>query len=73
MENLALRPKIQGDYMQIHPAIVLVLLVVGSSIAGFWGLLLSVPLAATVVGLFNYVRRNLQNTEAVTVQQPAAE
>jgi predicted PurR-regulated permease PerM len=71
LENLILRPKIQASYMQIHPAIVLVLLVLGSHIAGFWGLLLSVPLAALVVGLFNYIRDNLNNVETNESPQPA--
>ena len=71
LENLLLRPKIQASYMQIHPAIVLVLLVLGSHIAGFWGLLLSVPLAATTVGIFNYVRNNLATVEVEECQQTA--
>ncbi|MFC1845825.1 AI-2E family transporter [Chloroflexota bacterium] len=71
IENFALRPKIQASYMHIHPAIVLVLLVLGSYVAGVWGLILSVPLAATVVGIFKYVHHNLNNVEAVENGKPA--
>jgi len=68
LENLLLRPRIQASYMRIHPAMVLVLLGLGTYIAGVWGLILSVPLAATVVGIYRYVRGNMQAEEA---QQPA--
>ncbi|MGA9047973.1 MAG: AI-2E family transporter [Dehalococcoidia bacterium] len=47
---------IQGKYMQIHPAIVMVLLVVGGYVGGFWGMILALPLAATIWQIFKYIR-----------------
>ena len=38
-----------ASYLRINPAILIVLLVVGVYIAGFWGLILAAPLTATVV------------------------
>ena len=64
LENLLLRPRIQASYMRIHPAVVLVLLGLGAYIAGVWGLILSVPLAATVLGIYRYVQGNMQAEEA---------
>lgn len=47
---------VQGKYMKIHPAVIMVLLVVGGYVAGFWGMILSLPLTATVWEIVKYVR-----------------
>lgn len=51
---------IQGKFMQIHPAIVMVLLVVGGYIAGFWGMILALPVGATIWQIFKYFRSEQQ-------------
>jgi len=58
LENNLLVPRIQGAYLRVHPAIAIVLLVLGAYIAGFWGLLLAIPLTATIVEIYKYVREN---------------
>jgi predicted PurR-regulated permease PerM len=55
LENNLLVPKVQSAYLHIHPAVMIVLLVFGAYIAGFWGILLIGPLAATLVEIFKYV------------------
>jgi predicted PurR-regulated permease PerM len=57
-ENNLLVPKIQSAYLRIHPAIMIVLLVFGAYVAGFWGILIIGPLVATLVELFKYVHEN---------------
>jgi predicted PurR-regulated permease PerM len=47
---------IQGKYMQLHPAVIMVLLVVGGYIAGFWGMILALPVGATVWEIIKYLR-----------------
>jgi len=64
LENGFLRPRIQGAYMRIHPAIVLVLLVLGAYVAGLWGLILAVPLVATIGEIYKYARQNMEAGEA---------
>lgn len=56
LENNLLVPRIQGGYLRIHPAILIVLLVLGAYIAGLWGILLAAPLTATIVEIYKYVR-----------------
>ena len=58
LENNLLVPRIQGAYLRVHPAIAIVLLVLGAYIAGFWGLLLAIPLTATIVEIYKYVRES---------------
>ena len=47
---------IQGKYMKLHPAVIMVLLVVGGYIAGFWGMILALPVGATVWEIIKYFR-----------------
>jgi predicted PurR-regulated permease PerM len=54
LENNLLVPRVQGQLLHIHPAIALLLLVLGAYLAGIWGVLLAVPLAATLVKIFQY-------------------
>lgn len=64
LENSLLVPRIQGHYLHIHPAILIVLLVLGAYIAGIWGLLLAAPLTATGVEIYKYVRQYYQAEKA---------
>lgn len=54
LENNLLVPRVQGQLLHIHPAIALLLLVLGAYLAGIWGILLAIPLAATIVQIFQY-------------------
>ncbi len=58
LENMLLVPRIQGGYLRINPAIVVILLVLGAYLAGLWGMLLAVPLTATVYEIYKYLRAN---------------
>ena len=68
VENNLFVPRIQSAYLRIHPAVMIVLLVLGAYIAGFWGLLLAGPLAATTIEVFKYIRIQYQMEK---VDQPA--
>jgi predicted PurR-regulated permease PerM len=63
LENILLVPRVHGGYLRIHPALILVLLPLGAFIAGLWGIILIVPLAATVVEIYKYVRDNIKTDE----------
>jgi len=68
LENNLLVPRIQGGYLRIHPAILMVVLVVGAYVAGFWGILVAAPLTAIIVAIFKYVRDSIKVEETVTPQ-----
>ncbi len=70
LENNLLVPKIQSAYLRIHPAIMIVLLVFAAYIAGFWGLLVIGPLAATLVEIFKYVREQYQAQKVSQIAEP---
>jgi predicted PurR-regulated permease PerM len=54
-ENLFLVPRISGKAVQLHPAVIMVVLVLGNQIAGFWGLVLAVPVTAVIRDVFKYL------------------
>jgi predicted PurR-regulated permease PerM len=68
--------------MKVHPAAVLLLLVLGAHVAGLWGIILSVPVAATAMRIIQYFRglkaRNdiacqpAEATESLSQEQGAA-
>ncbi|MDD5127159.1 MAG: AI-2E family transporter [Dehalococcoidales bacterium] len=59
LENAFLVPRVHSAYLRIHPAIMIVLLVLGTYLAGFWGLLLIGPMASTFVEIYKYVRKEV--------------
>lgn len=63
IEGNLLIPRIHGQYLQIHPAIILVLLVVGAHFAGLWGIILIVPVTSTLVKLFKYIALTTKKEE----------
>ncbi|MBN1176492.1 MAG: AI-2E family transporter [Dehalococcoidales bacterium] len=72
VENNLLVPKIQSAYLRIHPAVMIVLLVFGAYIAGFWGILLIGPLTATLVEIFKYVRERYRSQNPPEELKPPA-
>jgi len=70
LENSLLVPRIHGGFLRIHPALLIVLLVLGAYIAGFWGLLLAAPLTATSVEIYKYIRHCYQ---AERIEHPPEE
>jgi predicted PurR-regulated permease PerM len=63
IENLFLAPKIAGESVKLHPALVMVVLVVGNEALGLWGMLLAVPLAAVIRDIFKYLYLRFSDEE----------
>ena len=54
VENALLVPRIQGQAVHLHPVVVMVVLIVGSEVAGIWGMIVAVPLAGVAKDVFAY-------------------
>jgi predicted PurR-regulated permease PerM len=61
VENLFLVPRVSGQAVELHPAIIMVVLVIGNEVAGLWGMLLVVPLTAIVRDVFKYLYLRFQD------------
>ncbi|PJI06689.1 AI-2E family transporter [Clostridium sp. CT7] len=48
IEGNIISPKMTGDSVNIHPLIVILLLIAGEKIAGFWGMILAIPVGVII-------------------------
>jgi predicted PurR-regulated permease PerM len=53
-ESKVLMPKIIGYHMHLHPAIIIIVLLIGSEFFGLMGMFLAAPVAAVIKVLVNY-------------------
>lgn len=65
LENTFLVPKVQGTAVQMNPAVIMILLVVGGAIWGVIGVIVIVPLAAVARDVFVYIHGRLAGTIAI--------
>jgi predicted PurR-regulated permease PerM len=63
VENNVLVPKIQGDAIELHPALVMFAIVIGGSLAGLLGAILALPVAAALRDVVRYLFRRLSPDE----------
>jgi predicted PurR-regulated permease PerM len=61
VENLILVPRISGESVKLHPAMVMVVLVMGNELAGLLGMLVAVPITATIRDVFKYLYLRFQD------------
>ena len=54
VQNAFLAPRIQGQAVELHPVLIMVILVIASEVAGLWGVILAVPVAAVARDVFKY-------------------
>ncbi|MET8443610.1 AI-2E family transporter [Streptomyces sp. NPDC004981] len=57
LEGHVLQPVIQSRTVQMHPAMIMIALTAGASVAGLLGMLLAVPLCAAAVGVIGELRK----------------
>ena len=48
IESQFITPKIMGSFVGLSPVTIIISLLVGGSLAGFWGIMLAIPIAATI-------------------------
>jgi predicted PurR-regulated permease PerM len=67
VENNFLVPKIQGDAIQLHPAVVIFAIIIGGALAGLLGAILALPVTAAFRDVVRYLFRRLtpDNPEAL--------
>jgi predicted PurR-regulated permease PerM len=63
VENNFLVPKIQGDAVELHPAVVMFAIIVGGSLAGLLGAILALPITAAVRDVVRYLFRRASPDE----------
>jgi predicted PurR-regulated permease PerM len=71
VENVLLVPKIQGDAVEVNPALLIIALVIGGEVGGIWGLLVAVPLTAVARDVFLYLYRRFSPPGEAETETPA--
>lgn len=71
LESTFLVPRIHGYAVRVHPAIVMVLVVIGGSLWGLWGMIVILPLAAAARDVFVYVYSRIEDPDETTdIEEP---
>lgn len=65
IENHLLVPLIMGKTMKVHPVIVIISLLAGAEVAGFVGVVLSVPIAVMAQEVYNYLEEKKEERAKV--------
>ena len=73
LENNLLVPRIIGESVGIHPAILMVILIAMGQVYGLLGVILAAPLSAIARDLFLYIYRRLEGLPAVAARTTASE
>ena len=63
VEGAVLVPKIQGDALELHPSVVIFVLILGGAIAGILGAILSIPITAAGRGVYRYLFKAVNDDE----------
>ncbi|AFM42344.1 putative permease [Desulfosporosinus acidiphilus SJ4] len=59
IEGNLISPKLMGDSVGLHPLWIMFVLLAGGEVAGFWGLLFAVPLAAVIKVVIKHIYNKL--------------
>lgn len=57
LESSVVSPKIVGESVGLHPAMIIFVLLLGGALFGFVGLLTAVPLAGIILVIISYINR----------------
>jgi len=61
-EGQFLTPKLVGDKVGLHPALIIFGMLAGASLLGFWGVLLAVPISAVIGVLIRFAIKQYQKS-----------
>ncbi|MGI5456351.1 AI-2E family transporter [Streptomyces sp. CA-249302] len=70
LEGHVLQPMIQSRTVQMHPAVVMLAITAGASVAGILGMLLAVPLTAAAFGVVHELRSRYEGGEPSEAAAP---
>ncbi|MGW3107423.1 AI-2E family transporter [Streptomyces sp. NPDC001100] len=71
LEGHVLQPAIQSRTVQMHPAVVMIAITAGASVAGILGMLLAVPLTAAVFGVVHELRARYGTADPAAEPSPS--
>ncbi len=64
IESNVIAPRLQGRAVRLNPAVVMIVIVVASEVAGLWGIIVGVPLTAAARDVFKYFHQRWSREES---------
>lgn len=61
IENVFISPYVVAKSVELHPLMIIIVLLFGGALLGIWGLLLAVPVASIIKVIFSEIRWGLEN------------
>lgn len=61
LESNVVTPRLQANAVRLHPVVVMAIIIIAAHIAGIWGMIAGVPLAAAARDVFVYFRKQWSN------------
>ena len=71
IQNAFITPRVQGNAVNLHPALIMIIIVVASEAAGLWGIVVAVPLVAAARDVFRYFYQQWSESSEARVPDPA--
>ena len=72
-ESNVIAPRVHGAAVRLHPAIIMIVIVGASEIAGLWGVVVGVPVTAAIRDVFLYFHREWSAAQTAQIPQDAAD
>jgi predicted PurR-regulated permease PerM len=70
VQNAFITPRVQGNAVKLHPALIMIVIVVASEAAGLWGIVVAVPLVAAARDVFRYFFKEWSEPSAAAAPEP---
>ena len=61
IDNLAISPYVMGGSVGLHPIVIIILVLLGASVGGIFGMLLAIPIAAIIKVIIIELATNLKS------------
>ena len=75
-ENSFLVPRVHSESLNLHPVVIMIVIVIGSEVAGLWGVILGPPLTAAALRIYYYFRQEadekleVKEAEVALIEEP---
>jgi predicted PurR-regulated permease PerM len=63
IESGIISPKVMGDSIGLHPVIVILTLIFGGKVFGFWGIILIMPVVAVIKAVITFMINNITGVD----------
>ena len=67
IDGYIISPKVYGKTNKLHPLVNIFAVFAGGILAGFWGIVISLPIAIIIIATYKFFKEDI-NTKLVTIK-----